>query len=81
MAGSPVSVEKGIGLPVRVREKYPFATMEVGDSFLYQGKRVSAYAVVVGANQRYAGQGKRFTARQLEDGTIRIWRVEVPHAG
>lgn len=66
-------VEKGIPIP-ETRAKYPFKTMEVGESVLIADEsvwaRASNAAFMVGARG-----GKRFKTRKMSDG-LRIWRIE-----
>jgi hypothetical protein len=87
-----LQVDKGhkIPAPRSKNAKYPFDTMEVGDSFLIEcdegddgsenkeGKtmrRSRAYGATTWANGRY--KPKKFTARSMRDeGGVRIWRTE-----
>lgn len=63
--------EKGKGIG-RCKTKYPFAQMEVGDSFFYVGKRM----LVAQAACRFGKRNSmRFTTREENDG-VRCWRVE-----
>lgn len=73
-----VKIEKGVPLPRR-DGKYPFAKMEVGDSFAVEIEnentppRVSSYAHIGGKRL-----GMKFTVRSVvENGkkVIRVWRV------
>jgi hypothetical protein len=65
-------VEKNIPLPSRKgNAKYPWATMEVGDSFLCPTKPANAHSLANSASKN----GKKFTARTTADG-CRVWRVE-----
>lgn len=73
---STFQIERGVPMPA-VRSsgaKYPFADMEVGDSFTapeIERTRIS------GACQNKARQGdKKFTIRKTGDGFIRVWRVK-----
>ena len=66
-------IAKGIKIPERKRgrpHKYPFAQMEIGDSF--DAKRVAAWSAM--------GYGKRhdmeFAERKIGKNKIRIWRVK-----
>lgn len=74
-----VKIEKGIPLPT-AQSKYPFATMEIGDSFAVEIKsdaapsRVSTYAHVAGKRL-----GMKFTVRTVTEGSkkmIRVWRTQ-----
>lgn len=53
---------------------YPFASMDVGDSFVVEKARAKAahnYARTWGKRHN-----KAFTVRTLQDGSLRIWRTE-----
>jgi len=66
-----VELDKGVPLPV-ARKKYPYAVMEVGDSFF-----VAEGGIQNVCNQNYR-MGKKlgmsFIARKEGDG-VRVWRV------
>ncbi len=67
-----IEIEKGIPIPVVRHEdrKYPFAEMEVGDSFLAD---ISPGAAFSGAKS----VGIRVATRTIVKGkTIRVWRVK-----
>lgn len=76
-----IAIESGVPLPTKETKKsrYPFARMNVGDSFLIEGaKNSSSYEAmrVRSAASHYARRdGKKFTVRVVEGG-IRVWRVE-----
>jgi hypothetical protein len=56
----------------RGASKYPFRSMEVGDSFLAEDKRAGAAASFFARrNKEY-----RFACRSVPGG-LRIWRIEV----
>jgi hypothetical protein len=66
-----MKIEKGIPMP----HAYPFAQMEVGDSFVLPTniKRVTAWI----AAKRYADKHNvEFATRTTEDGSIRLWRIK-----
>ena len=64
-------IEKNVPVP----KKYPFAGMQVGDSFAVPPD-VKRPAVTVAA-MRYGRQhGMKFTVRQVADKTFRCWRIE-----
>lgn len=70
-----IEIEKGIPVPTGTGNlKYPFSTMEVGDSVLFSdiaaGKK--AYNSARKFNLR---SEKRFVQRKTEEG-VRIWRAE-----
>ena len=76
---SEFKIEKGVPLPDQSsrggrRGKYPWAELEVGDSFFVPGKTARQLG---GANTggRRAFPDRRFVSRTVEGGT-RIWRVE-----
>jgi hypothetical protein len=70
---SKVKIDKGIEMPNKKdsRVKYPWESLEVGDSFL-PSKDITS-SIISSANKRYAP--KKFTQRKTEEG-IRIWRIE-----
>ncbi len=70
-----VKIEKDIPVP-RMRSKYPYATMEVGDSFLvpnpYFGKTGHVRSYLPRKDQKFVG---KFTQRLTPEG-LRVWRIE-----
>jgi|SanBayMetagenome_1026888.scaffolds.fasta_scaffold106850_3 hypothetical protein len=66
-----VKVDKNIPIPV----KFPFAGMQVGDSFAVPPD-VKRPAVTVAAMRFGRRHGMRFTVRQVADKTYRCWRIE-----
>lgn len=67
-------IEKGIALPQIKSSRgngYPFAEMEVGDSFITENKSVSASSIQFCKKN----PDKAFTSRKVEGG-YRIWRVK-----
>jgi hypothetical protein len=67
-------IEKGVPVSPRVRtHKYPFASMEIGDSFYSEGKTTAALLQAARHVRRH--KGFEFKARQEGDGA-RIWRVK-----
>jgi hypothetical protein len=75
-----MKVEKGIPLPPRnnARDgngKYPFARMEVGDSFFIEADEQTAQRIQNRACNAYRYyRPKEFATRRIEGG-IRIWRT------
>jgi hypothetical protein len=70
-----IKVEKAIPIP-QDRNKYPFKTMEVGDSFFVPANGEALQRVqnrVSNSWKRHAS--KRFLSRQI-DGGVRVWRIE-----
>jgi len=68
-------IEKGIPVPETPgRGLYPFADMDVGDSF-FVGGEVSARSKAVSAASWFGKRnGLKFSCRNV-DGGLRIWRV------
>jgi hypothetical protein len=66
-----IKVDKDIPIPPR-RLKYPWSTMEVGDSFFVPGKNSQSFGNTVQHARRTTG--RTFTARKVEGG-LRIWRT------
>jgi hypothetical protein len=57
--------------------RYPFASMEIGDKFTVKvPKGYSArYVQKRTLNSAYRYAPRKFTTRQLEDGTVGVWRI------
>ena len=70
-----IQIEKNVPLPARLawNTQYPFASMEVGDSFHVPNGRLSA--ISTSAIQFGKRHNKKFTLRTVEKG-IRVWRTE-----
>lgn len=68
---NPPLIEKNIPLPM----KYPFAQMDVNDSFAVPAS-VNRSTVNVSAMRFGRKHGMKFTVRQMPDGTLRCWRIE-----
>ncbi len=64
-------IEKGIPAP-SARGKYPFAQMEVGDSFFVPDKTTATFGGVLSHARKRTGFG--FVMRS-ENGGLRVWRV------
>jgi hypothetical protein len=65
-----VIVEKNIPMP-----GFPFSKMQIGDSFLIPGNIKRSTASV--AAKRYEKKHNvKFVSRKMDNGAIRIWRVE-----
>ena len=74
-----MKIERGIpipGAPARVGRpaKYPYQSMEPGDSVFIAGGKIGGPAYS-SALQTGARKGWKFVGRK-EDGGIRIWRIE-----
>lgn len=65
-----VDIEVGLPIPEKV-SKYPWNDLQIGQSFVYKGKRTSANAIAWKVGNE---KGWKFTLRSV-DGGIRIWRT------
>jgi len=69
-------IEKGIEIPKVVRAakpcKYPWKTMEIGDSFFVERSAREMSSMIAHAGKRW---GKKFTVRTV-DGGSRVWRIK-----
>jgi hypothetical protein len=77
-----IKIESGIPLPSEARGrkiKYPFATLQVGQSFLAacapedSRKLIMSVSSLCGKHTKKTG--RRYTCRVVEGG-VRVWRVE-----
>jgi hypothetical protein len=67
------AIERGVPLPPREPNEFPFAGMDVGDSFLVTDS--DSFASARAAASQYARiHGVKFTARAVADG-LRVWRT------
>lgn len=72
-----IKVEKGIPIPEKPRKggkpaKYPWATMDVGDSFFVEGVPLANFAS--GAYNAAKLLNRKFSLRTVEGG-VRVWRI------
>ena len=67
---SQISIDKKVPLPVR----FPFADMEVGDSFAVPPE-VNRPAINVAAMRYGRKHNMKFTVRLTPDRTLRCWRI------
>lgn len=65
-----MNIEKGVPLPKR----FPFADMEVGDSFAIPAETRRS-AVNVAAKRFGVKHGMKFTVRLMPDRSLRCWRI------
>ena len=77
MSESEFIIEKGMPVPLRSNAvpKYPFADLEVGDSFIAPPitKRILSNAAHR-YKRKHKSEGWNFVCRTLQDG-CRIWRI------
>jgi len=70
-------INKNVPIPAKNREpgctKYPFAKMEVGDSFLANTKQTTICNAAKGFEHRHGGAYK--FATRVEGDCVRIWRI------
>jgi len=68
-------IEKNVPLPERKANtsKYPFNSMEIGDSFAVPADIKGTVMNAATTSGRY--HGKKFSARQIDENTARIWRT------
>jgi hypothetical protein len=77
-AGDEFKIEKDIPLSESrsgPRPKYPFASMEVGDSFFIPGDRSSRSVSGSVSHWRKSHPKQQFATRKVENG-LRVWRIE-----
>ena len=73
-------IEKGVPIPKvpygakKKPEKYPFLSMDVGDSFFIPGMESKIVTAYISSWRRRVGNSKKFSVRTM-DGGIRVWRV------
>jgi hypothetical protein len=71
-------IEKGVPIPddliQDLKRKYPFAELEVGDSFVVAGRDMRK-AMRAADQYKRRHQGWSYRAKRLDDGTVRLWRV------
>lgn len=71
-------IEKNVPLPANNREvKFPFAEMEVNDSFFVEGRTTKSFASITQHWRRKMNH--RYATRNVEENGVkgvRVWRVE-----
>jgi hypothetical protein len=75
---STFKIEKTVPIPKTSGKGggiYPFATMEVGDSFLIPDGSKNINSVRSAVTQAARRNGRKFTTR-LTDSGLRVWRIE-----
>lgn len=77
MTGKPVDIERGVPIPITRHHKYPWESMEVGDSFFVSAEDdlhpSAVYQSALRACKRYAP--RKYKSRTV-DGGWRVWRTE-----
>jgi hypothetical protein len=77
---SDIEIEKGVAIPPPApkhngkKHRYPFAQMEVGDSFVVPLEKHQSIAGAISMINYYGRYGQ-FTKRYMPD-HIRVWRIE-----
>jgi hypothetical protein len=77
MTSSEIKIDKNVPMPQEAaRAKYPWKQMEIGDSFFVpaNGKSTRYRRNCLQSNAH--GQVPRKFAVRLEEGGVRVWRVE-----
>lgn len=74
-----MKIEKNIPIPTGKATKYPWAEMEVGDSFLFEceysnSKQTNLHCNAIGWSKRNRIESKYVTKKV--DGGVRIWRIK-----
>lgn len=72
---SKIIIDKDIPPPENKpgpQTKYPWADMDVGDSFFAEGKSTNHFSTTT---KRYRDKGWKFTTRTVDGGT-RVWRIK-----
>jgi len=69
-----MQIEKNVPVPsVVAKKEYPYRAMQVGDSFFVEGVKL---ATMLNTNWRWGQKlGRKFIAR-VEEGGVRVWRLE-----
>lgn len=75
-----IAIEKNVPVPATSYQsgapiKYPFADMEIGDSFVVGAEKIDGHRVRVAASHFGKRNARRFMVRQVDNGH-RVWRVE-----
>lgn len=70
-----MKIDRNIPIPAKTPGrpfKHPWLDLQVGDSFEYPGTIHTGYTLIQRIQNRY---DRRFTARTMPSGKLRIWRV------
>lgn len=71
---STFKIEKNIAMPSHAQHIYPFASMEIGDSFVYADSFAHHVWSAISTFEK-ANPEKSFITRSLRNGERRCWRV------
>jgi len=66
-------IEDSVPFPVNKRHKYPFGTMEIGQSIFAANEKMKGN-LHQASKMHGKSLGKKFIARSINDG-LRIWRI------
>lgn len=70
-----LEIDKGIPRPASLRAaKYPWAALEIGDSFFVPSVNGATHNVASVASWAGKRHGKKFSSRTV-DGGVRVWRI------
>jgi hypothetical protein len=71
-------IEKDVPIPddpfLDLKRKYPFAELEIGDSFVVAARDMRRTTRAADQYRR-RHQGWNYRVKRLDDGTVRLWRV------
>ena len=75
MSMTELKIESDVPMPTRRtgRTRVPWLSVKVGESFIYPGPPKLARSAASWAGKRH---GRIYCTRTLDDGTVRVWRVE-----
>ena len=72
-----ISLDSTVPVPKEYPQaKYPFGSMEVGDSFVVPNELRQRVAGAASQYTRRSDYKIKFTTRSMGDGTVRIWRTK-----
>lgn len=72
-----IELEHGIPMPEAGNRvtKYPFRIMEVGDSFVISITKQNSISAQMSLNRKI-DSNKKFITRKINDGELRVWRIQ-----
>lgn len=69
-----IEIEKNI--PIPSKSKYPFARMEIGDSFFISSAHINTISSCRSSFcKTKEGKDKQFSCHTVDDG-VRVWRIK-----